>query len=132
VWKRKPSVVALAPALRKTFRKRGRGRKSFHSGTQTSAQELPLAKPVKRSNKSVAKSSRLSVAKMAIAVIIKIAGKKMCSTSAGRSGVTQASTHALDLFGSGSSVSHDETTPGSHLVNVLGIFPCLRVFQNLP
>jgi hypothetical protein len=41
---------------------------------------------------------------------IKVAGKKMHSASVGGSDTIQASTRALDLFGSGSSASHDEMT----------------------
>jgi hypothetical protein len=93
-------------------------------------QELAVAKPMKHSNKFVAKSSGLSVAEKATAAIIKIAGRKMCSTFTGGSGVTRASTRALGLFGLGSS-SDDETTPGSRPLNVLGNFPYPRVFQNL-
>jgi hypothetical protein len=65
--------------------------------------ELALAKPMKRSNKFVTKSSRLSVVKKATATTIKIAGKKTYSASAGGSGVIRASTCVLDLFGLGSS-----------------------------
>jgi hypothetical protein len=97
--------------LRKTSRKHGRGRKSFLSGTQTSAQELALAKPVKHISKFVVKSSGLTVIEKATAATIKIVGKNLCSTSTGGSGATWASTHALDFFDSGSSVSDDEPTP---------------------
>jgi hypothetical protein len=45
VRKYKPAV--MAPVLRKTSEKQGRGRKSFDSRTQTSALEVALAKPVK-------------------------------------------------------------------------------------
>jgi hypothetical protein len=102
--------MAPAPASRKTLGKCGRERKSFDSGSQTSTLELVLAKPMKCSNKFVAISSGLSVAKKATAATVKVAGKKMHSASVGGSGTIQALTHALDLFGSGSSVSDDETT----------------------
>jgi hypothetical protein len=41
--KLKPAAMAPALASRKTSGKCGRGRKSFHSRTQTSTQELTLA-----------------------------------------------------------------------------------------
>jgi hypothetical protein len=72
---------------------------------------LALAKPMKHSNKFVVKSSEPSIAEKATAAIVNIAGKKMCSTSAGGSSATRALTRALDMFGSGLSVSNDETTP---------------------
>jgi hypothetical protein len=55
------------------------------------------------------KSSRLSVAEKATATTVKIAGKKTHFAFAGGSDVIQASTRVLDLFGSGSSASDDET-----------------------
>jgi hypothetical protein len=48
--------------------------------------EVALAKPVKCNNNFVAKSSGLSIAKKATTTTIKIAGKKMHSTSVGGSG----------------------------------------------
>jgi hypothetical protein len=96
---------------RKTSGKCGHGRKSFDSGTQTSALELALAKPMKRNNKFVTKSSRLSIAEKATDVTIKIVSKKMYSASAGGSSMIRPSTRALDLFGSGSLAYDDETTP---------------------
>jgi hypothetical protein len=49
--KRKPAAAVLATVPRKTSGKRGHGRKSFDSGTQTSALEVALAKHVKHSSK---------------------------------------------------------------------------------
>jgi hypothetical protein len=66
---------------------------------------------VKHSNKFVAKSFGFTIAAKATAATIKIASKKTCSASVGGSGVTRASMHLLELIGSGSSVSDDETTP---------------------
>jgi hypothetical protein len=111
VRKHKPAAATLAPLPRETSGKCGRGRKSFDFGTQTSALEVTLAKLVKRSNKFIAKSSRLIIVEKATAMTIKIAGKKTHSASAGGSDTIQASTRALDLFGSSSSASDDETTP---------------------
>jgi hypothetical protein len=109
VQKCKPATTAPDPLLRKTLGKRGRGRKPLDSGAQTFAVELTLAKPVKCSKNFVAKSSGFSIAEKAIVVDIRIDGKKTYSTSAGGSGAARAPTRALDLFGSGSSASNDET-----------------------
>jgi hypothetical protein len=76
VWKRKPAVMAPAPALRKTLEKCVCGRRSSHSGTQTFAQELALAKPLKHNNNFFVKSSGLSLAKKASVAGVDIAGKK--------------------------------------------------------
>jgi hypothetical protein len=101
----------MAPALRKTSRKWGHGRRSSHSGTQTSAQVLALVKPLKCNTKFAANSSRLSPAKKASITGVEAAGKKTSSTFTARSGVTHAPKHALNLFDSGSSASDDETAP---------------------
>jgi hypothetical protein len=82
---------------RKGSGKHGHGRKSSHPGAQTSAQELAVAKPLKRSMKFAAKSSRLSPG-----------GWKMSSASTGRGGATHAWKCALNLFGSDSSASDAE------------------------
>jgi hypothetical protein len=86
--------ASLLPRCRsgaeKTSGKCGCGRKSFDSGSQTSAMELALAKPMKHSNKFVVKSSRLRVAEKATAATIKIARKKKMMPSrvgAARSGL---------------------------------------------
>jgi hypothetical protein len=84
--KHKSAATGVALEPRKTFRKRGRGRRSSHSVTQTSAQELALAKPLKRST-------------------------KMTSTSAAGSGATCAPKCGLNLFDSSSSASEDGTAP---------------------
>jgi hypothetical protein len=70
-----------------------------------------LAKPMKRSNKFVVKSSGLSIAEKATTVIVKIASKKTYSAPTDGSSVIRTMMHALDYFGSSSSVSDDETTP---------------------
>jgi hypothetical protein len=72
---------------------------------------LALAKPMKHSNKFVVKSSEPSIAEKATAAIVNIAGKKMCSTSAGGNSATRALTRALDRFGSGFLAWKDETPP---------------------
>jgi hypothetical protein len=94
VWKYKPGAAAPAPVPRKTSGKRGCGRK-----------------PAKHGNKFILKSSGLRVAKKATTTIAKIAGKKMHSASAARSSTIQSLMRALDLFGSGSLTSDDETNP---------------------
>jgi hypothetical protein len=91
--------------------KQGHGRRSSHFRTQTSTKEFALAKPVKCSSKFAVKSSGLSVAEKASGMGIKIAGKKMSSTSTGGRGMTQALTRALNLFDSDSSASDDESAP---------------------
>jgi hypothetical protein len=111
VQKHKPAAATPAPPTRKTSGKRGRGRKSFDSGTQTSMLEVALAKPVKRSNKFIVKSFGLNVVKKATAATVMIADKKTHSASVGGNNVIQASTHVLDLHGLGSSASDDETKP---------------------
>jgi hypothetical protein len=73
--------------------------------------EVALAKPVKHSNKFIVKSFGLSVVKKVIAATVMIADKKTHFASVGGNNVIQASTHALDLHGLGSSVSDDETKP---------------------
>jgi hypothetical protein len=83
---------------RKTFGKRGHGRRSSHSLTQTSSQELALAKPLKHSTIFAAKSSELSPAEKASVAGIESARKKMSSTSTTRSGMIRAPKHALNLF----------------------------------
>jgi hypothetical protein len=66
---------------------------------------------VKCGNKFVAKSSGLTVVEKATIVTVKIPGEETCSASAGGSDVAWAPTHAVDLFGSGSLASDDESTP---------------------
>jgi hypothetical protein len=85
------------------------GRKLSRSETQISAWELALAKPLKHNSKFVVKSSRLGLARKALVVGFGIAGKKASSASVGGSGTVQASTHALNLFGSDSAASSGET-----------------------
>jgi hypothetical protein len=110
VRKHKPATASPAPTHGKTSGKRGRGIKSFDSGDKTSTLELALAKPVKHSKKFVAKSFGLGVAKKATAATVRITSKKMYTATAGGSDETRAPTRALDLFGSASSASDDETT----------------------
>jgi hypothetical protein len=111
MWKRRSAATGTTPAPRKIFRKRGHGRRSSHSGTHTSTQELALAKPLKCRMKFAIKSSRLSLAEKASIAGIEVASKKTSSTSATRGNVTHALKHALNLFDSGLSSSDDETTP---------------------
>jgi hypothetical protein len=68
-----------------------------HSETHTFAQELSLAKALKRSMKFAAKSSGLSAAEKASLAGVNAAGKKPKL--------------ALDLFGSDSSAFDDEAVP---------------------
>jgi hypothetical protein len=86
--KRKSAAAAPVPGMSKTSGKWGHGRKLSLSETQTSAQELALVKPIKRSNKFAAKSSRLSPAENASVAGVKVASKKASSTSTGGSGMT--------------------------------------------
>jgi hypothetical protein len=79
--------------------------------TQTSAQELALAKPLKHSMKFAAKSSGLSLAEKAVVTGVEAAGKKMFSISATGSGATCAPKRALNLFDSGLSALDDGTAP---------------------
>jgi hypothetical protein len=99
-WKHKSAAMGVAPTLRKTSRKWGRGRISSHFVTHTSAQELALAK-----------SSRHSPTEKASITRIEVAGKKMSSTFMARSGVARDPKCVLNLFDSGSSVSDDDTAP---------------------
>jgi hypothetical protein len=85
-------------------------RGSSHPGTQTSAEELTLAKSLKPSKKFVAQSSGLSIAEIASPASIRIYRKKASSTSASGSDVTLTLACVLDLFDSGSSSSHGEAT----------------------
>jgi hypothetical protein len=103
--------MRMALALRKTSGKWGHGRRSSHSVTQASAQELALAKLLKCSMKFVAKSSGFSLAEKASVAGVEAAGKKMSSTSLAGSATTCAPKHALNLFDSGSLASDDETDP---------------------
>jgi hypothetical protein len=111
VQKCKSAAIGMAPAPRKASRKWGAGRRSSHYGTQTSTQELALAKPLKHSMNFATKSSRLSPAEKASITGVEAASKKMSSTSAARSGATRAPKRALNLFDSSSSASDDETAP---------------------
>jgi hypothetical protein len=104
VWKHKSAITGIAAAPRKIASKRGRGRRSSHSGTETSAQELALAKPLKCSMKFAVKSSGLSSAEKASVTGVGATGKKMCPTSTGGSGATRAPKRALNQFDSGSLV----------------------------
>jgi hypothetical protein len=89
----------------------GHGRRSSHSVTQTSTQELALAKPLKHSMKFVAKSSRHSPTEKASVAGVEAACKKMSSTFAARSGVTHAPKCALNLFDSSSLASNVKIVP---------------------
>jgi hypothetical protein len=109
--KLKFAMTGTTPTPRKTSEKWGRGRRSSHSVTQTSTQELALAKPLKCSMKFATKSSGLSPTKKASIARIEAAGKKMSSTSTAGSGATHAQKCALNLFDSGLSAFDDETDP---------------------
>jgi hypothetical protein len=95
---RSPDVVK-APMSKRTSRTRGRGRKSVHTETRTSAQELVLAKPLGQSKKISTKSSGLGIAEKASLKGPSAAGGKPKK--------------ALNLFGDDSSASDDETAPSS-------------------
>jgi hypothetical protein len=84
-----------------------------HSGTQTSMQELDLAKPVKTSKKFVVQSSGLSIVEKAFPAGAKIAGKRTSFASAGGSDAARASAHVLDLFDLGSSSSRQSCHSGA-------------------
>jgi hypothetical protein len=64
-----------------------------------------LAKPLKSNKKFIAQSSGPSIVEKTSPTRVKIVGKKSSSTSTGGSDVTQASTHALNLFDLGSLAS---------------------------
>jgi hypothetical protein len=96
----KSSDVPLAPAVKKTFRKQGRGKKSTRTETCTYTEELALAKPLGHGKEFSVKSSGLSVAEKASLVGVYAAGGR--------------SKRALELFGSDSSASDNERSP-SHL-----------------
>jgi hypothetical protein len=87
--------AAVALAAKKTSGKQGCGKKSTHTETHTSAQELTSAKPLGHGKKFSAKSSRLSIAEKASLVGIGAAGGKP--------------KRVVNLFGSNSSASDDES-----------------------
>jgi hypothetical protein len=91
VWKHKYAATVTASAPRKTSKRCGRGRRSSHSGAQTSAQKLALAKALKPSKKFAVKACVAGV---------KATGKKTFCTSAGGSGVTHDPKCVLNLLGS--------------------------------
>jgi hypothetical protein len=86
VRKRKSVAAVSAPTPKKASKKWRRAR-----GTQTFTHELALAKPLKMSKKFVARSWGLSIAEKACPIGVKIASKKMSSTSVGESDATQVS-----------------------------------------
>jgi hypothetical protein len=106
--KQKVVAAAQAPAPKKATEKHKRVKGASHSGDQTYAQELALAKPKKQSKKIISQSSGLSVAEKSSSLTIKISGGKTSSTSTDRGGMSRALTRVLDLFDSGSSASDDE------------------------
>jgi hypothetical protein len=87
-WKCKSTAVAPALALRKALKEWRCARGSSHSETQTSVQELALAKPMKPSKKFVAQSSGLNITEKTSSTNLHIAGKKTSSASSGRSDMT--------------------------------------------
>jgi hypothetical protein len=87
--------AAATPVAKKTSGKRGLGKKSTHTETCASAQELTSAKPLGCGKKFSTKSFGLSVVEKASLVGIGAAsGKPKC---------------AVNLFGSNSSASDDES-----------------------
>jgi hypothetical protein len=101
----KSSDAAAAPAVEKTTRKQGRGKKSTCTEARTSAQELASAKPLGRGKKFSARSPVLSVVvKASIGAAI---GKPK---------------HALNLFGSNPSASDDESAYPESSEVPLGFF----------
>jgi hypothetical protein len=80
--------AAVAPAAKKTSRKRGCGKKSTYTKTRTSAQEVASDKPLGSGKKFSTKSSRLSIAEEALLLGIGAAGRKP--------------KHDVNLFGSNS------------------------------
>jgi hypothetical protein len=114
---RKQKVVAAvqAPVPNKATEKRKCMKGSSRSGHQTSAQELALAKPLKQSRKFSSQSSGLSIIEKLPPRMLKLAGGKTSSTSAGGGGAGRDLSCALDLFDSGSSASNGEVlTPVPH------------------
>jgi hypothetical protein len=105
VQKCKSAAAVSAPIAKKVSEKRRRARGLSNSGTQTSMQELALAKPIKTSKKFVVQSSGLSIVEKAFPVGAKIAGKRTSFGSAGGSDAARASGRVLDLFDLGSSAS---------------------------
>jgi hypothetical protein len=95
--KMKSPEAAAALAVKKTSGKRGCGKKLTLTKTRTSAQELTSAKPLGHVKKSSTKSSGLSVAEKASLVGIGAASRKPKCT--------------VNLFGSNSSASYDESSP---------------------
>jgi hypothetical protein len=102
VRKRKSATTVMALVPRKTSGRHDQVRRSSHSRSQTSAQELALAKALKPSKKSTTK---------AFAASVKAAGKKTLCTSTGRGSVTRALKHVLNLFDSDLSASDSKTAP---------------------
>jgi hypothetical protein len=91
------SSAVMVPVAKKTFRKRGRGRKLMCPKTQPSTQEAAAAKPLGRGKKPLAQIFGHSVAeKASLAGIGNAGGKPKC---------------ALNLFSSDSSLSDDGTNP---------------------
>jgi hypothetical protein len=105
------AAATPAPALRKIAGKQGCGRRLSHSETQTSAQELALAKSLKHSSKFAAKSSSISTAERASVASVKVVGKKMSSTCAGGSVAAHALTRVLNLFDSASDNKNAPSEP---------------------
>jgi hypothetical protein len=98
--KQKGAATVQAPVPKKATEKQKHMKGLSRSGDQTSAQELVLAKPVKRSKKFSSQSSRLSIIEKTTSSNVKISMGKMTPTSVGG--------RALDLFDSGSSTSDSE------------------------
>jgi hypothetical protein len=90
--------ATVAPAVKKTSRKRGRGKKSTRTETHTSAQELTSAKPLGCGKKFSTRSFGLSVVEKASLVGIGATGRKP--------------KRVVNLFGSNSLASdHESASP---------------------
>jgi hypothetical protein len=111
VRKRKSATVAPVLAPKRASEKWKCKGGSSRSGTQTSTQELALAKPVKASKKFITQSSGLSIAEKTSPTDARVVRKRMSSISAGGSDAAPAPAHAPYLFGSGSSSSNGEAAP---------------------
>jgi hypothetical protein len=120
VRKRKSADAALVLAPKRASEKWKCRGGSSRSGTQTSTQELALAKPVKASKKFITPSSGLSTAEKTSPIDARVVGKRMSSISAGGSDTALAPAHAPYLFGSGSSSSNGEAALRPRPKNVLG------------
>jgi hypothetical protein len=115
--KMKSPNAAVAPVVKKTSEKWGRGKKSAYTKTHTFAQELTSAKPLGCGKKFSVKSSGLSIVEKASLVGNGAAGgKPKC---------------AINLFGSNSSASDDDSASPRRLRNVPGSLVFRSKFRSL-